>query len=803
MTSDPLTELSTDDRARLEAVLVEFDLRWTPDAFTAAVEQLPIDGPFRDAALREMIKIDLERHARRGAPVSLRHYLEQFPELAETGNAPADLVAAEAAARDTLPLPSPPGSVHLPKVFGRYRIVRPLGRGGMGGVYLARDRDLDREVALKVPRFPPDDAGAEERFAREAKAAATIDHPNVCRVYDVGRIDGLPYITMAYIEGPSLADVLSDGPMPPRRAAEIARDVARALAEAHRRGIVHRDLKPANILMSAVRGQESGVRSQGSGDTQSESLTPDTCPLTPVVTDFGLAARTVPDDTRLTVEGTIAGTPPYMSPEQIAGERAGPASDVYSLGAMLYEMATGRTPFTGTRVEIFTQVLGDKPDPPSAIRPENDSRLDSIVLKALAKKPADRFPDMAAFADALDKWLAGSGERKQFAPKTVVAAGVGLILLALIFGLFRTCESGPNGSSPRTPPGATTVTAVTTGTAAGGPDVSQPATTSAPALTTTRRGIFGPGGIIRPPKIPEPVGLPPNPLPAPDERILAVTFAAADREVYTATKSGARVRIRRWDVASAKELDPTNRSQDRADWVSFSANGKLNLIGGAASHAELKRSETGESVWKFDTGSATVTGAISRDGRRVVVALREPTADRRARAIDASSGDAVGNEYAGHKKNLAAVALSDDGQWAFSASPDQHAVWELKTGTAKLQAGENTIRCAVFLPGSGRLVVGSTTGIVSVYNLAGAFQADTVQSPLRAAVNCLIVSPDGQRVAAGSADRVLHAWDPSTRYLKWRVADLAEPVIAAAFSSDGTRLVTADEHSWRIWELPK
>ena len=123
----------------------------------------------------------------------------------------------------------------------------------MGGVYLARDSDLDRLVALKVPRFTPDDATAVERFTREAKAAATIDHPNVCRVYDVGRIDGLPYISMAYVDGPTLADVLRDGPLPPRRAAQMARDVARALAEAHRRGVVHRDLKPANILMTGDR----------------------------------------------------------------------------------------------------------------------------------------------------------------------------------------------------------------------------------------------------------------------------------------------------------------------------------------------------------------------------------------------------------------------------------------------------------------------------------------------------------------------------------------------------------------------
>jgi len=771
MSSDPLTELPTDDRARLEAVLVDFDLRWSPDAFGAAVEQLPVDGPFRDAALREMIKIDLERHARRGAPVSLHHYLEQFPELADAGTAPADLVAAEAAARDTLPLPSPSGSVHLPKVFGRYRIVRPLGRGGMGGVYLARDTELDREVALKVPRFPPDDAGAEERFAREAKAAATIDHPNVCRVYDVGRIDGLPYITMAYIEGPSLADVLRNGPLPSQRAVEVARDVARALAEAHRRGIVHRDLKPANILLQ----KDEGGRMKDEGKTESGSsfiLHPSS--LRPVVTDFGLASRTAPDDTRLTAEGTIAGTPPYMSPEQIAGERAGLASDVYSLGAVLYEMATGRPPFNGTRVEIFTQVLGTSPDPPSRVRPELDSRLDAIVLNALAKKPADRFADMGAFADCLDRWLGSDTRPRRRVLRRLAWVSAAAVVLCLLLPVL--AKLGRSGTAPPTTSSTETTTA-TTAAKQFIPPIIQPVVVKlVPGKTATL-----------------PTG----------ERVLAVTFSPDDRLIYAATTDQTQLRVRAWDATTGKE-EPTKVKPLRYSWAAFSSDGRRFLTGGGDNDVQLMSVESGELIQKYETGAPAQVGAISRDGHWVILGVTTPAAGPRARVYDAESGELV-HEYAGHEKDIRCVALSDNGAWAFSASPDRHTGWAVKTGVSQFGAGANTSQSAAFIPNSGRLAVAPGVGDVAVYDLGGVLPVETIQTGPRLTVTSLVTSPDGGLLTVGTKNRTLVGWDVAGRWRRWlaEVRDVPAPIVAAAFSSDGAVLVTADEHAWRVWRLPK
>ncbi len=267
----------------------------------------------------------------------------------------------------------------LPEQFGRYRIARQLGAGGMGAVYLALDTRLGRRVALKVPHFTAADGAAViERFRREARVAASLDHPNLCAVYDVDEVGGIHFFTMPFIEGTPLAELVGlDGPWPPRRAAELVRQVALALALLHRNGIVHRDLKPANVM----------VRPTGE----------------PVLMDFGLARSYGAQSRRLTAEGTALGTPAYMSPEQVEGDprKIGPATDVYSLGVILYELLTGRLPFEGPPLAVFAQVLNAEPRAPAELRPELDAAIDAICRTAMAKQPGDRYADMSAFAAAL------------------------------------------------------------------------------------------------------------------------------------------------------------------------------------------------------------------------------------------------------------------------------------------------------------------------------------------------------------------------------------------------------------------
>jgi hypothetical protein len=306
-----------------------------------------------------------------------------FPVLPTAESTPLSLAATTGINTPNRSESEPPET--LPRAFGRYELRRLLGRGGMGRVYLAHDPQLDRLVALKVPN-PVAVEGWRERFVAEARAAATLTHPNVCPVYEVGEERGQPYLTMAYIEGETLATALdSAGSMQPGAAVALVCTVARAMQEAHRRGIVHRDLKPANLMIDP-----SGR---------------------PVIMDFGLAIRsTAADDLRLTLTGVALGTPSYMPPEQAGGDTdaIGPPADVYSLGVILYEMVTGRVPFKAKSFgKLLAQIERDPPPAPSSLNPAVDSALEAIILKCLAKRPIDRFDTAGDLADALSRYLEG------------------------------------------------------------------------------------------------------------------------------------------------------------------------------------------------------------------------------------------------------------------------------------------------------------------------------------------------------------------------------------------------------------
>jgi beta-lactam-binding protein with PASTA domain/predicted Ser/Thr protein kinase len=275
---------------------------------------------------------------------------------------------------------------------GRYRILRKLGSGGMANVYLAEDEDLGRRVAIKIlnERYASDD-NFNERFRREAKSAASLSHPNIVSIYDRGEAEGLPYIAMEVIEGRTLKElIMTRGPLPIGQAVEYAKHILGALRFAHRHGIIHRDIKPHNVLL----GAEDRVK----------------------VTDFGIARAGA---SQMTEVGSIMGTAQYLSPEQARGAPVAAASDLYSVGIVLYEMLTGKTPFNGdTPIEIAMKHLNEAPRPPSEHRPEVQPELDQIVLRALAKDPHDRYQSAEEFSEDLERLEAGI----PVAPETTAAA---------------------------------------------------------------------------------------------------------------------------------------------------------------------------------------------------------------------------------------------------------------------------------------------------------------------------------------------------------------------------------------------
>ncbi len=292
--------------------------------------------------------------------------------------------------------------------IGPYQLGARIGAGGMGEVYKARDTRLDRTVAIKV--LPPDvvhDTQARERFVREGRAIAALNHPNICALYDVGDTSGgdspkagsTLFLVMEHLEGETLADRLARGPMPASQALKVGAQIASALDRAHRAGIVHRDLKPGNIFL---------VRSGASGAPTAKLL------------DFGLAKALAPPPVEtaatrhaiaasLTVPGMIIGTVQYMAPEQVEGREADARTDVFAFGAVLHEMLTGAKAFAGkSQASLTVAILEHDPAPVSTLVPSAPAALDRVVRKCLAKSPDDRWQSAADLASELD-WIAQGG----------------------------------------------------------------------------------------------------------------------------------------------------------------------------------------------------------------------------------------------------------------------------------------------------------------------------------------------------------------------------------------------------------
>jgi tetratricopeptide (TPR) repeat protein len=435
--------------AAAEALLERFEQAWQQGESPALDAYLGSAAAGRESLLlAELVKIDLECRWRRAGPGGsgmdtpatgpedslpqrprLEDYLRRYPGLGPGGELPLDLIGEEyrvrhwwgdrpgqAEYRQRFPNRGAPLDELLaridaemaaegrPAVAGLedFEVLEELGRGGAGVVYKARQKSLQRLVALKVLSAPGPAGGPEmERFRAEARLAAGLIHPSIVQIYEVGESNGQPYLCLEHVAGGTLSQRLAGAPLPAAQAATLGETLARAVHYAHERGVIHRDLKPANVLLSVSGRSQSGV---GSAPLSERPLNE----WVPKITDFGLAKKL--DEQGLTQTGAILGTPSYMAPEQAAGggKTVGPAADVYALGAVLYECLTGRPPFRGaTILQTLEQVRTQEPAPPRSLQPGVPRELETICLKCLEKDPKRRYATALALAEDLRRFGAG------------------------------------------------------------------------------------------------------------------------------------------------------------------------------------------------------------------------------------------------------------------------------------------------------------------------------------------------------------------------------------------------------------
>lgn len=393
----PENTISLAAESQIDQLCDQFEETWC-STDSRAIERLLeslVAEPERSMLLRRLLEVDLELFLRDDLVPNEADYQRRFPEHSEvvadvflqlrTPQAQNADVRGEASTigmsqTDATPVQSsllPP--TPIPTRIGRFEVIEVLGRGGFGTVYRARDAQMGRDVAIKVPganRLPtPTDA---QRFLREAKAAAALRHANVCAVHEIGENNGHPFIVMDYIAGEPLSEIIERGDrLPVERILQVVRELALALECVHQQGIIHRDLKPANVIIDHAG--------------------------TPVIMDFGLARLQESDDNTITLGGDVLGTPAYMPLEQARGDvqAIDARSDVYSLGAILYELLCGQRPYRGRAPDIIGQIQHAAPLRPSKHDSRVDRRLEAICLKAMSRSVGQRYQSMAAFAAAL------------------------------------------------------------------------------------------------------------------------------------------------------------------------------------------------------------------------------------------------------------------------------------------------------------------------------------------------------------------------------------------------------------------
>jgi len=646
-----------------------------------------------------------------------------------------------------------------PRSVPGYEILGELGRGGMGVVYKARHTRLNRVVALKMI-LAGVHAGPQEliRFRAEGEAVALLQHANIVQIYEVGDHEGHPYFSLEFVEGGSLSDRLDGTPQPALWSSHLIETLARAVHHAHKHGIVHRDLKPANILLSPPSRNDG--QAPGSDSWFGGPAAPDLGQWTPKLTDFGLAKR-LESNAGQTKTGAVLGTPSYIAPEQAAGRKeVGPAADVYALGAILYELLTGRPPFRGeTSMDTMLQVMTEEPVPPRRLQPKVPVDLETICLKCLQKDAPKRFTSAEGLADDLARLR--RNEPIQARPIGMLGRGI---------------------KWARRRPAAAALVVVSTA-----------------ALI----GLLVGGWLV--------------------SAALARAYDLANEHADDAERERGEAATQRDLAQDARQVADRKRrlAEERVEHARRSLYGfQLVQVAALATRDPGRALDLLDDDDRCPADLRDFTWAyLHRLSSRELGPLNGPKGEARCLAVSpdgkqlASSCDDTIVLWSlakpeprilkgRHDGPIVALTFAPDGQTIASASFDKTVkLWDVTTAAeaATLQNHTEGVRCVAFSTDGKTLASGSHDGSIRLWDVANKNQR--AELPGKAAVCAVAFAPDGKTLASAGADHLLHFWDWQTqKEIGTPLAGHERPVLALAFAPDSRTLASAGEDGHiRLW----